>query len=271
MKPPAFQFYPDDFIGGTVDLSAEQCGGYIRLLCYQWGAGAIPESKEAQDRVAGCSVCDQVLSKFPRGKNKRMEAERRKQAEYRAKQSLKGQASAKARFNRGSTVVQPRAVDVRLQPEGNSPSPSPSPSPSTSTDAQTNNRRPTAEQVKVKCQFAGYPETEGQRFWDHFESSGWIDKNGNPVVSWESKLNIWITDARARGTEAAHHAGTNGSGRSGAKLIVQQKELERVEKRIQDITNSVDGHRELSQEDWNERKKLKVRRDELKAALGIQV
>jgi len=135
LKPPAFQFYPDDFIGGTVDLTAEQCGGYIRLLCYQWGVGKIPSTKEAQDRVAGCAVCDAVLGKFPNGKNRRLEAERRKQAQYRAKQSLKGQASAKARFNRGSTVVQPRVVDVRLEPEGNSPSPSPSPSPLLSTES----------------------------------------------------------------------------------------------------------------------------------------
>jgi uncharacterized protein YdaU (DUF1376 family) len=34
-KPPAFQFYADDFLGGTIDLTTEEVGAYIRLLCFQ--------------------------------------------------------------------------------------------------------------------------------------------------------------------------------------------------------------------------------------------
>lgn len=125
MKPPAFQLYADDFIAGTCDLSALDVGAYIRLLCYQWNRGSIPtDDLDRLARIAGAPVSADVLAKFPRGKNARMEQVRRKQEDYRAIQSLKGKASAKARFNRGSTVVQPPLV----QPEGNSPSPSPSPS-----------------------------------------------------------------------------------------------------------------------------------------------
>ena len=127
MKPPAFQFYPDDFIGGTCDLSAEEVGAYIRLLCYQWSRGGIPDDPLKLARIAGANVTPDTLQKFPDGKNARLEFEREKQAEYRAKQSAKGQASAKARFNRGSTVVQPSG-EPQWQPEANSPSPSPSPS-----------------------------------------------------------------------------------------------------------------------------------------------
>ena len=128
MKPPAFQFYPDDFIGGTCDLSAEEVGAYIRLLCYQWSRGSIPDDAAKLARIAGVNVTHDTLQKFPDGKNARLEFERQKQAEYRAMQSAKGQASAKARFNRGSTVVQPKH-EPDGQPNVNSPSPSPSPSP----------------------------------------------------------------------------------------------------------------------------------------------
>jgi len=127
LKPPAFQFYPDDFIGGTVGMSAEEVGHYIRLLCFQWSHGKLSSDELTLERIAGGKISDTVRAKFPRGKNRRLEQERRKQQEYRDKQRLKGIASAKARFNRGSTVVQPRVVDIRLEPEGNSPSPSPSP------------------------------------------------------------------------------------------------------------------------------------------------
>jgi hypothetical protein len=105
----------------------------MRLLCYQWGNGAIPERKELVDRIAGCVVGPDVMAKFPNGRNARMEREREKQAEYRAQQSAKGKASAQARFNRGSTVVQPSG-EPEGQPKSNSPSPSPSPSSVSATD-----------------------------------------------------------------------------------------------------------------------------------------
>ena len=107
-------------------FSAEDVGAYMRLLCYQWGNGAIPSRKELVDRIAGCMVGPDVMAKFPDGKNARLEREREKQADYRMQQSAKGKASAQARFNRGSTVVQPSG-EPEGQPKVNSPSPSPSP------------------------------------------------------------------------------------------------------------------------------------------------
>jgi len=83
MNAPAFQFYVDDFIGGTVDLTVEDVGAYIRLLCYQWSRGAIPETAEKIERVAGGPVSADVLAKFPGGKNVRLELERDKQAAWR--------------------------------------------------------------------------------------------------------------------------------------------------------------------------------------------
>jgi uncharacterized protein YdaU (DUF1376 family) len=124
MKAPAFQFYADDFIGGTVELTAQEVGCYVRLLCYQWGNGSVPESRQKLKRICGSRVSDSVLSKFPNGVNPRLEQERLKQEVYREKQAANGRASAQARFNHRSTTVQPPH-----QPNGNSPSPSPSPSP----------------------------------------------------------------------------------------------------------------------------------------------
>ncbi len=77
--PPAFQFYADDFVAGTVCFTAEEVGAYIRLLCFQWGNGSIPVRADQVDRIAGCPVSAEVLAKFPSGKNPRMESERLKQ------------------------------------------------------------------------------------------------------------------------------------------------------------------------------------------------
>ena len=122
MKSPAFQFYADDFVAGTCDLSAEEVGAYIRLLCLQWNRGSIPvQDRFKLNRIAGCTVTDDVLSKFPDGKNARLEAVREKQLSFIEMQRAKGIASGQSRLNRGSTAVQPNP-----EPKGNSPSPSPS-------------------------------------------------------------------------------------------------------------------------------------------------
>ena len=41
-KPPSFDFYPDDFIGGTLGMHPTARGIYITLLCHQWSHGSIP-------------------------------------------------------------------------------------------------------------------------------------------------------------------------------------------------------------------------------------
>jgi uncharacterized protein YdaU (DUF1376 family) len=141
MKSPAFQFYPDDFIGGTCDMSTKEVGAFIRLLCFQWSKGKIPSDEKKLSRIAGCNVTLDVLAKFPDGMNQRLEDERVKQGEYRAKQSAKGQLSALARANRGSTVVQPS-----VEPQGNSPSPSPI---SNSTLTESASPAPVGEVLKL--------------------------------------------------------------------------------------------------------------------------
>ncbi len=152
MKAPAFQFYSDDFVAGTCDLSAEEVGCYIRLLCLQWNRGSIPvQDRVKLDRIAGCKVSDDVLAKFcADGKNARLESERDKQAAYREVQRQKGVASGRARLNHGSTTVQPQlnpgstVVEPSGEPEGNSPSPSPSPSPSLTLTPGNTNTLPSA-------------------------------------------------------------------------------------------------------------------------------
>ena len=44
MKPPAFQFYPKDWLGSrrVSLLPIEAEGAYIRALCYCWDYGSIP-------------------------------------------------------------------------------------------------------------------------------------------------------------------------------------------------------------------------------------
>jgi uncharacterized protein YdaU (DUF1376 family) len=181
MKPPAFQFYPDDFIGGTCDLSAQDVGAYIRLLCYQWSRGSIPiDDLTKLARIAGAKVTQDVLRKFPLGVNARLETERVKQDEYRAKQSAKGHASALARFNRGSTVVQPSGKP-QGQPEVNSPSPSPS---SVSKKEEKKPKAPKLSDDEWMASLKTNPDHEGKSIESEFRrASEWVSKNPDRKMS----------------------------------------------------------------------------------------
>lgn len=130
-KSPAFQFYPKDFMAGTATMSLQEVGAYMRLLCFAWDAGGVPNDASERARICGCSRAQErelwkkVGKKFSLQNdvflNERMEEERKKQADYRRRQSDKGKASAASRLqpdgNHGST-----AVESRLQPEANSSS-----------------------------------------------------------------------------------------------------------------------------------------------------
>lgn len=120
-------------------------GVYITLLSACWLEGSIPSDTKALAAMLKLSAgqvermwagpLGQCFHRCDDGRlrQKRLEREREAQARYREKQSLKGRASAEARFNRGSTVVQPSVV----QPDGNSSS-----SSSSSSSKRTEERTP---------------------------------------------------------------------------------------------------------------------------------
>jgi hypothetical protein len=81
-KDPAILFYTSDFLTGTITLTDEQVGKYIRLLCIQHQKGYLTE----KDMLSICKAYDEdIYSKFLKNTegryyNERMfnEAEKRK-------------------------------------------------------------------------------------------------------------------------------------------------------------------------------------------------
>ena len=130
-KSPAFQFYPDDFLGSSkvAVMSAQEVGVYLLLLCMDWNDGGIAYNPrllarycrvtEAEFTQAWEVVGQCFVERDGRFWNPRLERERDKQAKFSAKQKA--------------------AADVRWQSHGNatasgrecSPFPSPSPAPAT--------------------------------------------------------------------------------------------------------------------------------------------
>jgi uncharacterized protein YdaU (DUF1376 family) len=257
VRSPAFQFYPDDFIAGTYHMSDSEVGQYIRLLCHAWSLGGMTE-EQMKKRIKSGKLSPKVLEKFPlcldgARRNKRLETVRGTQEENRQRMRASGCKGAEMRWQGHSSAA---------IAENGSPSPSPTP-----IKVQPNNQRPTCEQVASKCDLSGWPKPEGERFWHHFESSGWIDKNGHRIVNWQSKLAIWITDAKARPAEQSHHAPHT----NGANVVVLGKELERVIDRMKKIKATYGDHQSWAKADVEEFGRLKARRAELRQVLGVKV
>lgn len=137
-KAPAFQFYADDFLSGTMTFSNEQRGLYIALLCLQWSQGSVrlEDARELAGRMAQERMA-RVLAKFVDDgqgnlKNARLEVERTKQNDFREAKSEAGRAgNAKRWHNHRTTIAQPSHSDGEHVSDtianGRSPSPSPSP------------------------------------------------------------------------------------------------------------------------------------------------
>ena len=135
-RPPAFQFYAADWLDLKVmRMSYAAQGVYIRLLVHMWKDSpdqcSLPDDDRALSKMLGLSPVrwHQIKNEIQHHADPifverdsllisaRLQAESTKQQQYRKLQSKKGEASGKARFNRGSTVVQPEH-----QPKGNSSS-----------------------------------------------------------------------------------------------------------------------------------------------------
>ncbi len=153
MKPPAFQFYADDFLAGTADMTQPEVGAYILLLCHQWGRGEIPADPARAALIAKGEVPAHVMAKFPNGKNPRLERVRETQEQWREKSSRAGKKSADLR-NQNPTNAQPNLNQSSTKPQPSlnqhpnqnptlqspvsslqSPSPTPSPTASPSQSA----------------------------------------------------------------------------------------------------------------------------------------
>jgi uncharacterized protein YdaU (DUF1376 family) len=107
-KDPAFLFYPADFLVGTMDMSDEEVGIYIRLLCRQHQKGNI--NPKVMDGLS-----EEILSKFRKDNqgnyyNKRLKTEmdkRQKFVESRRANGSKGGRPKKDKDNQEETDSKP--------------------------------------------------------------------------------------------------------------------------------------------------------------------
>jgi len=124
--PPAFQFYPNDFVSGTRRMTTAEVGAYMLLLCAQWDDGSVPGDDLVAlaqtmrcTRLVATKIWARICEKFVRDetgkwRNIRLENVRQEQTVYRAQRAQNGRKGAAERWQthsgaNGKPIAEPLA------------------------------------------------------------------------------------------------------------------------------------------------------------------
>jgi uncharacterized protein YdaU (DUF1376 family) len=170
-KAPAFQFYPQDYLSSSrvAEMTLEEEGVYIRLLCYCWSCGSIPADPERCAKLAGKGCTVEIATSVQRSFNEhptdsqrlvhnRLEIERERQQNRRDQASEAGRKSAERRATHAKTtakmtVSNGRSTDVQRKVN---------PSSSSSSSSSSSNTKHTTS-LPVAFVETGESETAVQR------------------------------------------------------------------------------------------------------------
>jgi len=215
MKSPAFQFYPSDFLSdeNVALMTNQEVGCYIKLICFCWKQGTIPEEMK---RIAQlCGETESVMSELwpslkpcfkstgnGRLMQPRLDRERKKQKEWRKKSVAGGKKSAILRAAKTAIdgeqagVVQPS--DEKCLKGGSTLLSS---SSSSSIDLKKTSKRkgvfqpPSLADVLNYFKEKGYSEAAGKKAYEYYNIAGWQDSRGNPVKNWKQKMiAVWFKE-----------------------------------------------------------------------------
>lgn len=220
-------------------------------------------------------------------RHKRIEETIAEQQRIREDRSKSGKIGNAVRWGAIANASQPESQTAsqthrKAVAKSSYPQPQPQPQPEQDLEpVETHTHRgvvgtPTLDEAKAYGSMIGLDQTEAERFWNHFESSGWIDRNSNPVRNWKSKMATWKADHQSKGAEASHHSQERNSGVSPSiKAMTGSKEYERVIARIKQLSNGAAcdalGKKFYTAAESQELKTLRERRDVLKKELGLTI
>lgn len=189
-KDPAVLFYTSDFLTGTITMTDEQIGKYIKLLCYQHQKGILTE----RDMMVICKTYDEdIWSKFIKTDegyyNQRMkdEADKRKNySESRRQNKLKANKSKDILNISSSYVEHMENENENINEDINDNI--------NKKDKVKKFNKPELHEVQNHFEEVGYLE-EADNFFNYYESNGWkVGKNA--MKDWKAASRNWIKNTK---------------------------------------------------------------------------
>lgn len=175
-KDPAVLLYTSDFLSGTMTMTNEEVGMYIRLLCLQHQKGKLSE----KDMLSICKTYVQdVYEKFEKVDgfyiNKRMYEEAEKRSKY-----------TESRRNNAKTKHMPKHMVKHMENEN----------ANENINRIKNKIKPTLSEVEDYFLEKGSTTEQAKKAFDYYEVADWHDAKGKPVKNWKQKmLSVWINNS----------------------------------------------------------------------------
>lgn len=174
-QSPAFLFYTDNFMGGTMFFTNEQVGIYIRLLCAQHSSSSGSLTKDYMIKVCG-GEDKMIFEKFTVDENgcyynSRLRLEIEKRIAYCQSRSK----------NRGSEA-EPKTAEPPKKKNGS--------------DIKAEKFvAPSLEEVMAYFKENGYSQKAAETAFMYYNTANWKDKNGSQVKNWKQKMiSVWFKD-----------------------------------------------------------------------------
>jgi len=172
-KDPAFLFYSSDFLTGVSDLTMEERGQYITLLCIQHQKGRL--SRKMISISCGNATAD-VMAKLRQDEqglyySPRLEEEAIKRAEHGEKQRQRALDGWKKRKATADTTANATALPLE--------------------DVNENENIIPSIEDYIKYAVEKKPDVDKQSVsfkYDAWVQNGWKDGNNKPIVNWKTKL-----------------------------------------------------------------------------------
>jgi len=180
-KDPAFLFYTSDFLTGTLTMTDEQVGRYIRLLCLQHQKYELTE----KDMLFICKAYDEdIYSKFKKVDGKFFNERLREEAIKRSKYS-ESRRNNKLKKKISSTYVKHMENENENENINNNIN--------NIKSKKSKFKPPQLEEVIKFFTDNGYENAE--KAWHYYNDADWKDSNGKPVLNWKQKMRVvWFKD-----------------------------------------------------------------------------
>lgn len=186
-KDPAFLWYPNDYIGGTMGMTKEEKGAYVDLLMMQFNIGHMPEHMCEQTCDKSTLLWHKVRHKFVQdedGKwyNVRLEEEKNKRKNYvnsRRENSLRKNKKTNKKKKHMNNHMYEHTENENINKNINNNS-----------NKVVTFKKPKVIEVVEYFREKGH-ESEAEIFYDFYESKGWM-VGKNKMKSWKSAANNWM-------------------------------------------------------------------------------
>jgi len=184
-KDPAFLFYSDNFMTGTMFFSDEQAGKYIRLLCAQHLTGHLEE----KDMIKICKSYDNdIWKKFVKDDEGKFFNERLEFEIVRRKAFSASRSKNKIGKKKHMKIISKSYENHMGNGNGNEIIPK-------EVRGKKTFVAPSLQAVIAFFNENGYSEKGAQKAFEYYSDANWHDSKGFPVKNWKQKMRgNWFRD-----------------------------------------------------------------------------